>query len=290
MKDLESLLRGLVRNAIRLSVPEGDGPVVGRFGGVPDVPPDFVWPVFETDSFVDDEVKKRPLSFLAQFDCAALAPLDTEGMLPHDGLLSFFYELESQRWGFDPKDAGCARVYWFSDKGVLAPAEFPAAMPDYCRLPVLPFRGRRQPEYPAYEEFAALPDLLGPCHGTGQSPWEVFGGLRSVQPGYQEAQPPWHRLLGWPDIIQNCMAQECALISRGYYTGSGFQDIPETVLRETETAFLDDWRLLFQMDSGIRTGDFCLDFGDSGSIYFYIRRDDLAARRFDRVWLILQCC
>lgn len=28
-------------------------------------------------------------------------------------------------------------------------------------------------------------------------------------------------------------------------------------------------------------------FGDCGHIYFYITKEDLAARRFDRVWLIL---
>ena len=32
-----------------------------------------------------------------------------------------------------------------------------------------------------------------------------------------------------------------------------------------------------------------LMFGDCGSIYFYIREEDLQACRFDRVWLILQC-
>ena len=38
------------------------------------------------------------------------------------------------------------------------------------------------------------------------------------------------------------------------------------------------------------TGDgFELMFGDCGRVYFCIRKEDLAARRFDRVWLILQC-
>ena len=84
-----------------------------KFGGRPDVPAGFVWPVFETKTFDDDTVKPRPLAFLAQFDCARLAELDPEGLLPRTGLLSFFYELGSQRWGYDPKDAGCARVFWF---------------------------------------------------------------------------------------------------------------------------------------------------------------------------------
>lgn len=67
--------------------------------GRPDVPAGFVWPVFETKTFDDDTVKPRPLAFLAQFDCARLAELDPEGLLPRTGLLSFFYELGSQRVG-----------------------------------------------------------------------------------------------------------------------------------------------------------------------------------------------
>lgn len=37
------------------------------------------------------------------------------------------------------------------------------------------------------------------------------------------------------------------------------------------------------------TEDFSPDSGDCGSIYHYIRKKALAARRFDRVWLIQQC-
>ena len=46
--------------------------------------------------------------------------------------------------------------------------------------------------------------------------------------------------------------------------------------------------LLFQLDT-VASGDFELMFGDCGRIYFYIRREDLLARQFDRAWLVLQC-
>ena len=29
--------------------------------------------------------------------------------------------------------------------------------------------------------------------------------------------------------------------------------------------------------------------GDVGNLYFYIRKQDLAERNFDKVWLVLQC-
>jgi len=31
-------------------------------------------------------------------------------------------------------------------------------------------------------------------------------------------------------------------------------------------------------------------WGDVGSIYFWIKQQDLAARKFDDVWLVFQCC
>jgi uncharacterized protein YwqG len=30
-------------------------------------------------------------------------------------------------------------------------------------------------------------------------------------------------------------------------------------------------------------------WGDAGCLYYWIRAEDLRARRFDRAWMILQC-
>ena len=51
-----------------------------------------------------------------------------------------------------------------------------------------------------------------------------------------------------------------------------------------------DWSKLFGSYScGIKIGDYGLYFGDSGKIYFNIRKEDLKNKNFDNVWLILQC-
>lgn len=283
MADLKELLRSLARNAVRLDIGTGEGPVVGRFGGVPDVPEGFEWPWFETDTYLDGEVRPRPLSFLAQFDCAALAELDGDGRLPHEGVLSFFYELGSQRWGYDPKDAGCARVYWFPEKAALRPGDFPEELEEEFWLPTLPIRGRMERRFPDYDDAA-----VAAGKAEGELNRKAFETAYSMTAGKQEAGGAVHRLLGWPDIIQSSMTVECELVSRGYYLGGG-QEIPEAELREAERTSLENWLLLFQLDS-IRQGTFSLDFGDYGRVYFYIRKEDLAARRFDRVWLVLQCC
>lgn len=290
MEDLNAALASLARNAVRLSIGTGEGAAVGRFGGAPDVPEGFDWPRFVTDTYTDSEVKPRSLTFLAQFDCAALAPLDRDGLLPREGVLSFFYETVSQRWGYGPEDAGCARVYWFPDQTALRPAEFPADLEEYCRFPALPIRGQAVTEYPGYEEFplSFLKDALQAA--PGRNIWNLFDEVRDALPGYTEQPQPCHRLLGWPVIIQNAMPLECELVSRGYYLGSGWKSIPEAEQKESEETAWKDWLLLFQLDSGVTAENFDLMFGDSGSIYFYIRKEDLAVRRFDRVWLIQQCC
>ena len=133
---IKEKLELLGKNSIRLKIEGKETYKLGatRFGGQPDVPADFVWPAYEGESY-DNVVKDRPLTFLAQFNCAELARFDTEHLLPDHGLLSFFYETDTQCWGYDPKDKGCARVYWFEDISALAAADFPADMEDDFKFP-----------------------------------------------------------------------------------------------------------------------------------------------------------
>ena len=89
---IKEKLESLGRNSIQLKIARKETYKLGatRFGGKPDVPPDFVWPTYEGESY-DHVVKDRPLTFLAQFNCAELAQFDKEHLLPDHGLLSFFY-------------------------------------------------------------------------------------------------------------------------------------------------------------------------------------------------------
>lgn len=269
----------LKRNEIRLNISGAATQTPGgtRFGGVPDVPADFLWPTFETNTYDDDTVKHRPLSFLAQFNCAEFAGLDREGLLPQTGLLSFFYELDAQRWGFDPKDSGCARVYWFADTSALAPAAFPESLDADFRLPMLSISAESAYSLPDWSDFARIEPH------TTCAQWETM-----LADADGKAPDACSRLLGWPNIIQNNMTLECALVTQGHYLGGLWDTVSEAEKAEAASRSVNEWRLLFQLDT-VEQDDFELMFGDCGSIYFYIRKADLAERRFDRVWLILQC-
>lgn len=92
-------------------------------------------------------------------------------------------------------------------------------------------------------------------------------------------------MFGWPDLVQNPMQLECQLTSSGIYTGNpaGYRH-PRAAELAPGAA---DWLLLLQLDSDDEIGWM---WGDVGTIYYWIRRQDLAAARFDQVWMIFQCC
>ena len=134
------------------------------------------------------------------------------------------------------------------------------------------------------------PDFHDACLAL-EYPWTT-NDYRAFDQARREGGFPYpdnrSQLLGWPDIIQSNMTLQCELVSRGYYLGGTWDGVPLEERDALRCPSVRDWQLLFQLDT-VASGDFELMFGDCGRIYFYIRREDLQARRFDRVWLILQC-
>lgn len=278
--DIKKELKKSCRNSIRLTI-EGKpraGVGASRFGGRPYLPKGFKWDIYTGEDYLDGNARPRPLSFLAQINLAEISRYDTENLLPKTGLLSFFYECDTMRWGYDPKDKGCARVYYFEDTDGLVATPFPEELEDCFRFPEIAITARSEPSYPCFEDF-----LLQRGKLLGE--WEEFEAAeRSL--GIEEPGE-CSKLLGYPNIIQGNMTRECELVSRGYYLGNGWDNVTPRDRQEAEQC--KDWILLFQLDT-VWAEDFELMWGDCGRLYFYIRKSDLAARNFDNVWLILQCC
>ena len=281
MIDIKKELLKTVRNSIRLTIGGAaeDKPGGTRFGGKPDVPDNFEWPYFEGESY--EGVKNRPLSFIAQFNMEEISQYDTEDMLPKTGILSFFYELNSMAWGYSPDDKGCARVYYFEDVNALHTVDLPEDMEEYFRLPALNITAASEKSYQSGVDFM----LQREDEMTER--WDEFDEVQEKLGIDEEGEIS--KLLGWANPVQGNMTCECELVSRGYYLGSGWDDVTPLDRQEAEQWSAQDWLPLFQLDS-VEDGDFELMFGDCGRIYYYIRRDNLAARKFDDVWLILQCC
>ena len=280
---MKEKLKSLGKNSMKLNIGQTEEYKLGatRFGGKPDVPSDFTWPTFQGEGF-DNIVKDRPLTFLAQFNCEELAKYDNEHLLPERGLLSFFYETDTQCWGYDPKDKGCARVYWFEDISALSAADFPIEMEDDFKFPMMKINIFQKTSYPSWPDFSEIFPEEEDKDDVFYSIWDELAGEDSEE--FAERS----QLLGWPNVIQNSMYAECDLAAKGYYLGNGWIKIPKDVRQYAEETAKERWMLLFQLDT-VEGDDFELMFGDCGHIYFYITKEDLRERRFDRIWLILQC-
>ena len=238
-----------------------------RIVGAPDVPEHFEWPRWYNN----------PLHFLAQIDLAQVAPFDVEKHLPRAGHLLFFV---------DPDD----RAAW---EGEVAHAALHDAPCVFYIQPGQPLERREMPR-PFGPQ---LPPSLEPhalrFASEWQAPWlsEPFGNYQDLT--------EWRDWQEWEDVLREVQGfdhwQEHHLL--GY--GRAIQYEPE-LGREFHSASdqeadgaLDESRLLLQIDA------FYPDFelgeswtwpgGSADRAFFCIAREDLAARRFERAWLNLQC-
>lgn len=269
--DYVKLLQRYCQSSIRILIGGMAEDTVGvsHFGGQPDVPDGFQWPVY----------KDMPLSFLAQLSCRELADCDINDELPKTGVLSFFYALDNEFFGYDDRDMDGFRVFWFEDNQVLHPQAFPAALPEKMRLPRIGITYRREATYPHLEDFTVL-------IGKDIDDYERYEAAENSLNIHRMDR--MHRILGWADLIQNNNTWRCELISRGYSFGAGYQQIPEAIRNGSRLPSVHRWKLLFQLGT-VTEGDYTLMFGDAGKLYFYIPEEDLKERRFDRVCGGMQC-
>lgn len=98
--------------------------------------------------------------------------------------------------------------------------------------------------------------------------------------------------LGEPDIIRDGNIMEVQ--SEGLHEAppvmtppapGNFMRYDDEKVAELEPG-IRDWILLFQLDTDAAAD---MMWGDVGTVYFTIKKDDLAARRFENAWFSMQC-
>ena len=274
LPSLTNTVLRLSRPAIRLH-PDGrpDDRIdigVSKFGGSPDMPLSMPWPAW----------RDRPLGFVAQVNLTEIAPYaPATGILPTSGELYFFYDLWEQPWGFDPKDRGGAKVIYVDGAAAqfqrrsAPPSTYNTVDPAPITASAITYSLDLSPRSAQSEQL----DLLVPDRDMRErySEWWFDPSTECL---------PVHQLLGLPALVQGDMEIECQFASNGVYVGD--TKALHDRRHEHMKASAVDWELLLQVDSDDTLGTM---WGDSGRIYFWIRRQDLAARNFEQTWLILQC-
>ena len=111
------------------------------------------------------------------------------------------------------------------------------------------------------EEYGGTEDFRCNCMFNGKSPWDLYDTLESAQ---KEA---------FDDLFYGT----------GHKIG-GYSYFAQTDPRDYGQEHKNDVSLL-QIDS-----DDKIMFGDTGTAHFFINKDDLKNRNFDKTWMYWDCC
>jgi hypothetical protein len=251
-------LRRCARVSVRLT---RDGvPSRSRLGGVPELPPGFVWPSW----------RGRELGFLAQVDLAEVTAIDPDTPCPHRGLMLFFYDLSTRPSGLSPADRGSCRVLVVDGDLRAAEAHAPALRGSPLELSrelMLPGAWSFEAEALelTYEERDAWDELR-----------ERLANAQGVELEETSADRiALHRLLGYHEEIGREVAVDCALAAAGI-------DAQDTEVDGAHRDAMDidarEWRLLLQV-SAEHSAWF-------ERLYVLIRDGELRTSTFDGAWAV----
>ena len=214
----------------------------------------------------DETVTSFPLAFMLQIN---LAHVESPA-LPSSGLLSFFYDMMYQPWGYRTVHASSCRVLYTPGHQLAQlerrgpPTEWnghghqPETFKLRCLLKQQAFSGLRLlGQAYAYQ---------GRCLGQqAQQMLESYGRPMTPPPGLTKAQE-----IAWRVSLD---AEPPPAVTQSQMEGWRAQQE-------------EDWCLLLQIYDGV---PYIIGGGSGGCLYFMIRRDHLAMADFGHVKCILQC-
>jgi len=261
-KDIDALAKASIR--LTTTAVDESSLVIGasKLGGVPDVPPDFVWP----------EWKGFPQSFIAQIHLEDVHPYDADAVLPERGMLWFFYDAQQQTFGADPADKGGWSVLFAEQPANLQRATVPANLPTTSQFQActLSFSSEITLSLQPHLEL-----LNFDWTDEEQQKYETF---IATFPTPEDRATIHNRLLGNPETLQDDMRLQCQ------YASNGVTDESDPKADELAKDTLE-WQLLFQIDSDEHAG---MCWANTGLLYYWLKKADFQTRQFAASWLVLQ--
>jgi uncharacterized protein YwqG len=268
--DLAQRWTSLLRPCVRLRRAAAGEQSAAVLGGNPDLPSGFDWPEWPG---------RGPLSFVAQVRCAALPGDRLAEPLPPDGTLLFFtFDTRTKDDAFvsvdDPESRAGARVVYIPQHTPLLPTDPPAPVQAFPRVDLTAEVEESAPDLWLPRSRHALLGDGRPWPHARETPAELKPFLRAF--GRLRGRAG-HQIGGHAIPVQGPVEYEIANAALGGTRAWGDHDLD----REAER-----WVLLAHFDSD---GEAKMAWGEEGALYWLISREDLAARRFERARLTLQC-
>jgi uncharacterized protein YwqG len=257
LRDYTEALLAVARRAIHFRTTEpDDGKTVGRtrFGGAPDVAPDFDYPMSQGEHW----------SFMAQVNLAEIAPL--QGYLPREGLLSFF--CRDPNHYFEE-----SKVVLFPDVGSLMRYEYPedVEFSDEMRS----WEGKPYPAHVVEPELViSLPYLYSDgdrLEGVARRLLEIeekglpteYEKVRQALARTRDGEP-LHLMNGYVFTQHESPGEQAAHVHGGHH---------------------DEWMVLLSFDSDGKVG---FGFWDAGTLTFSVHKKDVAIGEFETVVVTLE--
>lgn len=261
-------IQKLTQNSIRLHATAVDETALtvgtARIGGLPDLPAALSWP----------QQQGKPLSFIAQLQLAELRSYDTDHLLPAAGMLWFFYDASQQTFGENPGDSSGWTVLFSQDLTKLQRVPAPASLPKTSLFKACSLRYTNELTFTQQPQLE-IPSL--PWTTQDQQKYEQFLATVSASTG-TDPDPFKHRLLGYPDTLQDDMRLQCELVTHGVQD----ENDPRIATYQKSAA---QWHLLLQIDSDEQAG---MRWSSNGMLYYWITRSALQTCHFAQTWLVLQ--
>jgi|SRR2546423_4963159 len=266
--DLAQRWTALLRPCIRLRRAEGDEQTVAALGGAPELPSGVAWPEWPGHG---------PLSFVASVRCAALPQGGLAEEFPRDGTLLFFYFDGQVGEVFvsvdDPQTPAGAEVLYIPENTTVFPADTPSVVEAFPRVELSADTGQSAPDLWLPQARQALLGDARRWPRPRDTPAELKPFVRAFA---HKRTRIGHQLGGHAVPVQGPVEYEVAEAVLGGGHEWGDQPLDQEAER---------WVLLAQFDSD---SDAKMTWGDEGTLYWLIRSEDLAARRFDQARLTVQ--
>jgi hypothetical protein len=256
----------LLRPGFHLREQNEGEPLVGFLGGLPLLPADVEWPEWEGHG---------PLSLVAAVDCGEVPVAELDIPLPDSGMLFFFYfngvgPDAVQYLDPDSVKGGTRVIYVPEGAEDVAERAVPEGLEPFPRILLTGELIATAPD----NENAALVAAYGDPDADDdytEYPYDGDGdGFYDALTSFRRDHSPHHRVGGYALPKAGSVTKEAAHV---------LAPADDEAAKQERRELLSELVMLLQVDSDGRAA---MEWGDTGRLYWLIRREDLAARDFDK--------